>query len=85
MAKRGQKFPYRILFQYPGREEYTDVIDSQDRLITKSKFFLTRGASVKLLSVDPDGTRRQFAEFTPGDIPDETLEAWRTEGYATLG
>jgi hypothetical protein len=84
MAKRGQFFPYRILFQYPDRKQYTDVIKSQDELISKTKFFLLRGASVKLVSVDPDGSRRQFAQFTPGDIPDETLEAWRAEGYARI-
>lgn len=81
MAKKGQHFPYRIVFQYPDRPQYTDVIKNQERLISRAKFFLTRGASIELISVDTDGSKRQFAAYRPEEIPEETLEQWREEGY----
>lgn len=83
MAKRGQKFRWRIKFTYPvdltvGREKEitaTQVQGSRDEARYHAEGIARRGGTAEIVYVDPETNERTVVEtVTPDDVEHEEDE-----------
>lgn len=74
MPKRGVTAPYHLRFQYPQQKEHGKAVFSKDEMVREVKFFLRRGASVRLFSVDAATKKKhEFHALTPDTAPAHLL------------
>lgn len=74
MPKRGVTAPYHLRFQYPEQKEHGKAVFSKDEMVREVKFFLSRGASVRLFTVNRETKKKhQFHELTPETAPAHLL------------
>jgi hypothetical protein len=71
MAKRGQRYPYRVVFEYPNGVKARNVAGSLVEAASETAGLLRRGAEVTLIEVNPE-TRAETTlhSFTPDDMPE---------------
>ena len=73
MAKRGQRYPYRIKFRYPNDVKGTICLMTPDDVVRERDQLCGRGATVEIYKVYENGIWDQKATITPDEWLDERV------------
>lgn len=77
MAKRGQRQPYKVQFQYPCQPKYKRAMTSRDQALQAGRDIARRGAAVRVFHRDPDtGAETDIASYD--------IAAWEAQAQRAL-
>lgn len=81
MAKRGQRFPFRVVYEYQPSQARPDGVKGripkggQWDAEHEAKAIARRGGRAEVITVAEDGTETVVSTFEPRD-PDDVEEEW---------